>query len=54
MTPAKQAKAAGLKGLHEVSMISNRPRSTLYEWHKYNPQLFRVVIAGCVAVKNER
>jgi hypothetical protein len=54
MSPSKEAKEAGLKNMIELSAISNKPRKTLENWYKSNPQLFKVVVAGCVAVKNER
>ena len=51
MTPSQQAKAAGLKNLVQAAEISNKPRRTLENYHKTNPQFFKVVIAGCVSVK---
>ena len=49
-TAAKQAKAAGLKSLNEASEISGVSVRTLNDWHKNKPLLFRVVIAGCIAI----
>lgn len=54
MSPSEQAKAAGLKNMIELSIISNKPRKTLENWHKHNPQLFKVVVAGCVAIKENQ
>lgn len=51
MTASQQAKASGLKSLTEASIICNKSTNTLRYWHKYNYELFRVVIAGCVSIK---
>tara|TARA_R110002033_G_C3897243_1_gene239788 strand:- start:18810 stop:18983 length:174 start_codon:yes stop_codon:yes gene_type:complete len=51
MTPSDQAKGAGLDSLAQVSRISGVQLRTLINWHKHKPQLFQVVIMGCVAVK---
>jgi hypothetical protein len=58
MTPSKQAKAAGLKSLRQVSQMQGykqdgRPvvsEQTLTNWHRNKPLLFKTVIAGCVAL----
>ena len=51
MTPSDQAKVAGLDSLAQVSRISGVQLRTLINWHKHKPQLFQVVVMGCVAVK---
>jgi hypothetical protein len=51
MTPSEQAKRAGLDSLAQVSRISSVQQRTLINWHKKKPQLFQVVVMGCVAVK---
>ena len=48
MTPSQQAKAAGLASLSQVTEISGVSVSTLKDWHKNKPELFKTVIAGCV------
>lgn len=48
MTPAQQAKAAGLKSLLEVSELTGVSIQTLSNWAKNKPKLFSVVLAGCV------
>lgn len=61
MTPSKQAKAAGLKSLTQArDMLGTNKNGhpmvslqTLTNWHRNKPELFRVVIAGCVAVIEE-
>jgi hypothetical protein len=53
MTPAQQAKAAGLKNLKQVSIMIKKPSATLINWHRDSPELFAIVIAGCVAQINE-
>lgn len=52
MTPSQQCKQAGLKSLAKVVAMSQVSEQTLINWHKNKPQLFAVVIAGCVALKN--
>lgn len=47
MTPSQQAKAAGLKSLQQVSEITGKPIQTLRDWHKDQPKLFAIVLAGC-------
>ena len=49
MTPSQQAKAAGLKSLLQVSEMTDRSPQTLTNWHNNYPDLFRIVITGCVA-----
>ncbi|WP_157575822.1 MULTISPECIES: hypothetical protein [unclassified Pseudoalteromonas] len=51
MTASQQAKKAGLSGLKEVEDKTGVSKQTLINWHKNKPQLFKVVIDGCV-VKN--
>ena len=51
MTPSQQAKAAGLKSLTEVSQMTGQSLNTLTNWHRDKSDLFRIVIAGCVAEK---
>jgi hypothetical protein len=50
MTPSQQAKAAGLKSLTVASELTGVSLQTLGNWHKNKPELFQVVIAGCVAL----
>lgn len=50
MTPSQQCKQAGLKSLAEVSRLTKVCQPTLYNWFKNKPELFNVVIAGCVAL----
>ena len=48
MTPSKQAKAIGLESLALVSEMTGKSRSTLYDWAKNNPKLFKIVLTGCL------
>ena len=50
MTPSEQAKAAGLRNLKHVSDITGQHPNTLRLWHKTKPELFEVVLAGCVVI----
>jgi transcriptional regulator with XRE-family HTH domain len=48
MTPSQQAKAAGLKSLLQVSELTGVSIQTLSNWAKNKPELFEVVINGCL------
>ena len=52
-TASKYAKQAGLKSIAEVSKMTGRSADTLTRWHKDMPDLFRVVIAGCIEMKRQ-
>lgn len=52
MTASQQAKAAGLKSLLQVQQLTGQSAQTLINWHRDKPELFRVVIAGCVALSS--
>ena len=54
MATAKQIKAAGLKSTAAVSLQTGVGRQTLDNWHKYKPVLFKVVLAGCVAINETK
>lgn len=53
MTPSQTAKAAGLKNLLEVQTLSGVSAQTLANWHRSKPDLFKIVLAGCAAQRNE-
>jgi len=53
LTPSQQAKEAGLKNLLQVQQLTGQSAQTLTNWHKNKPELFRVVIAGCAAIKGD-
>ena len=48
MTPSKQAKELGLKSLTQVSELSGQSLQTLTNWFNDKPELFEVVLLGCV------
>jgi len=48
VTPSQQCKSAGLKSLSEVTEKTNVSPQTLSNWHRDKPELFRVVLYGCV------
>lgn len=52
LTPSKIAKESGLKSLLQVQQLTKQSAQTLINWHRDKPELFRVVIAGCVALTN--
>jgi hypothetical protein len=52
MTVSEAAKQEGFKSAIELCEVANIKRSTLYNWHKNNRQLFDVVLLGAVQVKN--
>ena len=53
MTASRYAKQAGLKSLAEAVRMTGRSADTLTRWHKDMPDLFRVVILGCLEVKRQ-
>jgi len=53
-SPAQYAKQEGLKSLKQACELTGQSGQTLNNWHKYKPGLFKVVIAGCVAIESAR
>lgn len=49
LTPSQQAKSVGLKSLTQASQITGVSLNTLTNWHRDKPELFRIVLLGCVA-----
>lgn len=54
MTPSEQCKAAGLKSLAQLSIISGISQRTLINWHKKKPNKFHLLIIECRDIKNEK
>lgn len=54
MTTAKTVKEAGLKSLAEVSEMTGQSRQVLDAWHKERPELFRIILLGCLADKTNK
>lgn len=52
MSASQKAKDAGLKSLQEAAEICGRKADLLNIWEKKYPDLFEVVISGCVAKKS--
>jgi len=48
MTASEQAKAQGLKSLAQVAELTGVSFQTLNNWHKNKPELFEIVLLGCV------
>jgi hypothetical protein len=48
MTPSQQAKNQGLASLAQVSKLTKQSPQTLTNWHKHKPELFAIVLLGCV------
>ncbi len=52
MSANNEARALGLGGLVEVSeIIERKHRNTLHSWYNNNPDLFKIVLLGCVKFK---
>ena len=49
LTPSQQAKAEGLKSLSQVSELTGQSLQTLSNWAKDKPELFKIVLLGCVS-----
>lgn len=48
MTASEQAKSMGLKSLAVVAELTQQSPQTLDNWHKNKPELFRIVLLGCL------
>ena len=48
-TPSKQAKELGLNSLTQVSELTGQSTQTLSNWCNDKPDLFEVVLLGCIA-----
>jgi len=46
-SPSEFCRAQGLSSLQVVIEKTGQSRQTLQNWHKYKPDLFRVVVRGC-------
>lgn len=53
MTASKQAKELGLKSLTQVSELTGQSLQTLTNWFNDKPELFSVVLLGCVCELNK-
>jgi len=53
-TASYQAKAKGLTNLKQVSALTGVSPQTLDNWYKHKPELFEIVLMGCVARLNGR
>lgn len=53
-TPSTQAKAAGLKRLADVAKMTGVSRQTLTNWSTEKPELFDIILAGCLAKLREK
>lgn len=53
LKPSKICKEAGLKGLVELSEITEVNDTTLINWCRNKPKLFRTVVLGAVQIKRE-
>ena len=51
MTPAKQAKMAGIKSLQELAELTGQSKSTLWYWTKNSPELFEAALKLAVNKK---
>lgn len=54
MKPSEKVKSAGLSSLAEVSRMTGQSVQTLGNWYKDKPDLFDVVLSGCLAIKEEK
>jgi len=44
MTPSEQCKQAGLDSLAELQRLTGTPQRTLIDWHRTNPDRFKMAI----------
>lgn len=54
MTPSKQAKELGLKSLTQASQLTGQSLQTLTNWFNDKPELFYIVLLGCVSKLNQQ
>jgi hypothetical protein len=54
MTASKKAKELGLKSLAQVSELTGQSPQTLINWFNDKPELFNIVLLGCVIQKIKR
>jgi len=47
VTPSKQAKSMGFKSLVVIINMTGKSRTTLTNWCYNEPELFKIVLAGC-------
>ena len=52
-TVTQQATDLGLESLSQVIELSGVSRQTLDNWSKNKPELFEVVLLGCIAKKDK-
>jgi len=53
MTASKKAKKLGLKSLTQVGELTKQSPQTLINWFNDKPELFEVVLLGCLAKLRE-
>lgn len=51
ISPSQQAKIMGLKNLKQVSNMTDTSLHTLINWHRDKPELFKIVLLGCLKRK---
>ncbi len=53
LTASQCAKAAGLKNLNQVCELTRQSSNTLRNWSENKPELFEIVLLGCIAKLNK-
>ena len=53
MTAASEAKELGLKSLAQVSELTEQSTQTLNNWFNNKPELFEIVLLGCMVKLNK-
>jgi hypothetical protein len=51
-TASDSAKSAGLKNLVEASKLTGVSTQTLNNWFNHKPELFKVVMLGCLYLRD--
>ena len=54
MTPRSEARAVGLDGMAEVMDSTGQSLQQLLDCHRDTPQLFRIILLGCLYEKNKK
>ena len=54
MSASKEIKQAGIKSLAHACRLSGVPRSTVNDWYRTKPKLFRVFLFGIIQIEVEK
>ncbi|MFY8352932.1 hypothetical protein AAEU29_20500 [Pseudoalteromonas sp. SSM20] len=53
MSASREAKKMGLKSLKIAMEMTGQSRQNLQNWYQDKPDLFRVIIEGCISIQKK-